>query len=247
MKAKAALPPQWRPWVLWTAVMLSLAAAGINVPHVLEHLRQQGVEDGTRYFYAALPDVLLFFGIVLVRYLPRHALGWAMLAGGVGWLVWAGLSTARATGSAKVLALAPVVVAALMALAVDLAKPGEAEAAAPVKVPAKVPARHSVKAATEGAEPSPGPVKVAGVKASGDDVKAAAKAATKAEAEARFQAFAKVAAERPDLGPKELHLATGVPMSTVERYLRKIKDEEKRDAVHLQEETPRRAALLEPR
>lgn len=215
---KGELPPSWRPWVLWVAVGLSVAAAGINVPHVLAHLEQHGIEDGTRYFYAALPDLLLFFGIVLIKYLRRHPLGWVMLSLGVSWLVWAALSDVRAELSARLLALAPVLVAALMTVAVDLAK-GEAKVDEALSTPdVTVPARVETRAVTSAPEAvvtvPAGPVTTAAE----DPPKA-----RRTKHDERFEAFAKAVEEHPDEGPKALHLRTGIALSTVERYLRKIR------------------------
>ncbi len=236
-----------RRFWLGAALVLSVLAVGVNVPHVWDHLGQNGIRDVTRYFYVALPDLLLFFGLLRLRTERRHPIAWAMVALGVSWLVWAALSDVQATASARLLALAPVAVAALMALALDLT-PAAVEAAelvAPSVAEAAVRGGRIVVAEANGfvstapmedvvaafvaasspvVEVQPAPVAEA-VEAV---TKAAAKAGTtsrQAKAEARYRAFLEVARANPNAGPKALHLASGEPIGTVEKYLRRMRDE----------------------
>jgi hypothetical protein len=222
------LPSSWRPFLYWTAVLYSVVAAAINMPHVLDHLGQHGIHDGTRWFYMITPDALLFVGLILAKYLRRHPLGWTMLALGVSWLVWAGLSDAQATGSARLLAVAPVAVGVLFALAVDQTKGDVAE-------PAVV--TGSVRVEAEPVVTVPEAFVEAPTMPSTKAPRAAVKAVTKgasegraARARARYEAFVAVVEADPTKGPKELHLMTGEPPGTIERWLRQYRNEKKEGA-----------------
>lgn len=228
MAVGSELPSSWRPFLYWTAVVYSIVAAAINMPHVLDHLGQHGIHDGTRWFYMITPDALLFVGLILAKYLRRHPLGWTMLALGVSWLVWAGLSDAEGDGSARLLAVTPVAVGVLFALAVDQTK-GEVVEPAVMTGSARVEAEPFVTAPEAVVEAPTMTSTTAVTRAPATSTKAASEGRA-AKARARYEAFVKVVEGNPDKGPKELHLMTGEPPGTIERWLRQYRTEKKEGA-----------------
>jgi hypothetical protein len=98
-----------------------LIALAMNVSHVYDHLGQKhiGIDDTRRAVLCLAPDVLLLIGVWKLRYRARSAVAWAMVATGLGWLAWSALSTAEASLSAWVLAVAPIGVAVLTTLALE--------------------------------------------------------------------------------------------------------------------------------
>lgn len=116
------MPAAVRNGVFAVTLAIALVMMAINVPHVVEHLHQNGVNDASQYFYAAMPDLLLFIGAIILKYRPKFPTGWAMLIGGMAWLVWAALSVADNSTSAKVLAVLPVVFVAVLGISLDFSK-----------------------------------------------------------------------------------------------------------------------------
>lgn len=116
------MPVVVRNGVFAVTLAIALVMMAINVPHVVEHLHQNGVDDASQYFYAAMPDLLLFIGAIILKYRPKFPTGWVMLLGGMAWLVWAALSVADNSCSAKVLAVLPVVFVAVLGISLDFSK-----------------------------------------------------------------------------------------------------------------------------
>jgi hypothetical protein len=115
-----------------------LIALAMNVSHVYDHLGQKDiqVDDTRRAVLCLAPDVLLLIGVWKLRYRARSAVAWAMVGTGLAWLAWSALSTAQASPSAWMLAIAPIGVAVLTTLALEFKHapepPGESPAPAPV-------------------------------------------------------------------------------------------------------------------
>jgi hypothetical protein len=98
-----------------------LIALAMNVSHVYDHLGQAGIriDDTRRAVLCLAPDVLLLIGVWKLRYRARSAVAWAMVGTGLAWLSWSALSTAQASPSAWMLAIAPIAVAVLTTLALE--------------------------------------------------------------------------------------------------------------------------------
>jgi hypothetical protein len=98
-----------------------LIALAMNVSHVYDHLGQAGIriDDTRRAVLCLAPDVLLLIGVWKLRYRARSTVAWAMVGTGLAWLSWSALSTAQASPSAWMLAIAPIAVAVLTTLALE--------------------------------------------------------------------------------------------------------------------------------
>jgi hypothetical protein len=92
----------------------------VNVNHVEKHLIHGGASATETTWLRWAPDVLLLVGAWKLRYRPRSIVAWTMLASGLAWLVWAALSMAGNTPTAKVISLLSIGVALLLTLALEL-------------------------------------------------------------------------------------------------------------------------------
>jgi hypothetical protein len=116
------------------AACLWAVALVMNVTHVKEHLGQGGIHDWRADVLCWGPDVLLLIAVWKLRYSPTHLVSWISVTLGVTWLTWAGLSTADPTGTARMFAVLPIVMAVLVTLKLEFrGAPSVAPAATVVK------------------------------------------------------------------------------------------------------------------
>lgn len=160
-----------------------LFALAVNVNNVERHLHSGGASDVETTWLRWAPDVLLLVGAWKLRYRPRAAVAWSMLAVGVAWLVWAGLSMAAPTATGRIVSLLPILVALLMTLALEF-KPAPEPAVAMAEDAMDLPA------VTEDHQPVREPVEAAPAVAPPAPRKAAAKVDAKRPAPSREQARA---------------------------------------------------------
>jgi hypothetical protein len=157
-----------------------LFALAVNVNNVERHLHSGGASDVETTWLRWAPDVLLLVGAWKLRYRPRAAVAWSMLAVGVAWLVWAGLSMSAPTATGRIVSLLPILVALLMTLALEF-KPAPAPAIALTE---------DVPPVTEDHQPVSEPVEAAPAVAPPALRKAAPKGDAKRPAPSREQAHA---------------------------------------------------------
>lgn len=110
------MPPSERKALTCVVVVVWVIALAMNVGHVADHLSQMGFS----VYLAVTPDFLLLVGVWKLRYRPKAVVAWLSLAFGLSWLVWSALSTTRAEPSHQIIALAPIGVAIVATLLLEL-------------------------------------------------------------------------------------------------------------------------------
>lgn len=140
------MPAGERKALTVVVVVVWVIALAMNVGHVADHLRQLRFAVAL----AVTPDFLLLIGVWKLRYRPKSPVAWLALVFGLAWLVWSALSTTEPDASHRIVALAPIGVAIVATLLLEL---GDGRAA-----PEPSPAPEAARPARVRAPRRPAPV-----------------------------------------------------------------------------------------